>query len=174
MAPISTGSSRARNSSVSILEASAIWLSSRSSRFTSSPTSASSFARFSSSVDALGSLDGTEHGAERILHLVRHVGDETLDRVHAHPERLGHVPQRTGEAADLVVARREVGDRHLAPAAGAHPLRRPREPAHGPGDRAREVEAEEDGNPERDAERLQDGEAGVADAFQDVVCIRYQ
>ena len=124
--------------------------------------------------DAPSRIDGAEHGAERVLQLVRHVGNEPLDRVHPHPQRLGHVPQRRREAPDLVVPRREIGDRHLAPAAGTHPFRRARKPAHRAGDRACKEEAEDNGNPERNAERLKNGKAGVADAFQHVAGIRHQ
>ena len=172
IAPRSTGCGCARASSVSILEASAIWLSSRSSLFTSSPTSASSFARFSSSVTrrAVSTALSTElsgfftscatSATKRSIASMRTQSASVISR---------NDPDKRPISS---FARGEVGNRYFASAACAHPLGRAREPPHRARDRPREIEAENDGDPECDTERLDDGEAGIAHALQNIVGVR--
>ena len=55
-------------------------------------------------LDPRHGLDRAAQRGQRVLDLVGDVGGEALDRVHARPQRLGHLAQRAGEIADLVAA----------------------------------------------------------------------
>ena len=57
---------------------------------------------------------------------MRHVGGEALDGVHPLGQRLGHVLQRAGQVAELVVALGEVGQGDGPGARPGAPGRRPR------------------------------------------------
>ncbi len=48
--------------------------------------------------------------SERVFQFVRDVGGETLDRLDAAVERVGHLAKRAGELADLVAPVGEVGN----------------------------------------------------------------
>ncbi len=94
-----------RDSSASMREASLMSLISRSSRATSSAMMAEQAALLDRVVDAPQRLDGAADRGQRVLDLVRDVGGEALDRVHAVPQRARRLRQRGGEFADLVAAR---------------------------------------------------------------------
>ncbi len=55
-------------------------------------------------------LDGASQRRQRILEFVRDIGGETLDRFDAAVERLGHIPERAREMADLIGPVGEVRD----------------------------------------------------------------
>ena len=57
-------------------------------------------------LDPRDGLDRAAQRGQRVLDLVGDVGGEALDRVHALPQRLGHLAQRARQLADLVVRRR--------------------------------------------------------------------
>ena len=95
---------------------------SRSSRATSSSTTASNLRLLCRIVDPRSRLDGAAQRGQRILDLMRDIGGEMLDRVHAPQQRAGHVAQRPREIADFVATRREIRDRHLAAMPVAHTL----------------------------------------------------
>ena len=61
-------------------------------------------------VDAQRRLDRAAQRGKRIFQLMRDIGGEMLDRIHAAPDRLGHLAHRDGEIADLIPARGEIGD----------------------------------------------------------------
>ena len=67
-------------------------------------------------------FDGTAQAGQRVLDLMRHIGGETLDRIHPQPERLGHVFQGTGQIADFIAPRGQVGYFHSPALLAAHGL----------------------------------------------------
>ena len=106
---------------------------------------------------ALEQLRRAAQPSERILDLVRDVGREALDGVHARPQRRRHFAQRAGQIADLVAAAGEI--RNLdAGAASARAFRRRRQPADRPRDGAGEVEGKQ--------HRYKEGHREDADHFE--------
>src|SRR5439155_7737632 len=98
------------------------------------------------------------------------IGGEMLDRVHARPERFGHLAQHAREIADLVAPAGEIGDLLLAAAlAAAHALGGLRQAMHGPRNGACEIERKKDRNTERGAKYLEDAEAHVAHSGVDLL-----
>ena len=111
----------ARDSSASTREASEMSLIRRSSRCTSSRMMVISFLCCVRILDARHGFDRAAQRRQRILDLMGDVGGEALDRVHALPQRLGHVAQRRPERSPISSPRREKsGIVDLAALAAAH------------------------------------------------------
>ena len=122
--PRSIGSKRARSSSASRREASAMSTISRSSRRDVVADDVEQLPPQRGILDPVERVDRGAQRGERVLELVGDVGGEGVGSVDPLPQRLGHVGERAGELADLVAARGE---------ARAH---RPRAPGRaGPGGR---------------------------------------
>ena len=101
-------------------------------------------------------FDRAAQRGQRILDLVRHIGGEALDRVHAPPDRRRHGGQRHRQLADFVVPLAEIRDFDLAAVAVADLVGGLGQPAHGPGDRAGQVERHGDRHRQHDQEQAQD------------------
>ena len=82
------------------------------------------------------------------------ISGKGLDGAHPLPQRIGHLAQRARQLADLVVAPGDIGDFDPR-AAPAGALRRRREPADRPGNRARQIERQQHGHQQRDAKDAQ-------------------
>ena len=158
--PMSTGSVASRASSASSREASEISVIRRSRRCTSCLITPSSRARCSSVLRDRQRLDRAPERGQRVLQLVRDVGGEALDRLHALVERARHVRENARQMPDLVLAAAEIGDLRTAmPDAAPHPLGGGGEPAHRAGDRAGEQDGQEHGDGRGDQEHAQDRHA---------------
>ena len=89
------------------------------------------------------------------------IGGEMLDGVHAcHSASV--ISRSAPERSPISSPRRVKSGIRLAPLAVADAVRRLGEAMHGPGDRACQIEREQHGDGEGDAEDLQDVEADVA------------
>ncbi len=93
---------------------------------------------------------------------MRDVGGEALDRVHAAPDRLGHVAERAGEVADLVAAAREIGDRRRAAFGTPDAFGGVGQSMDRQRDAGRQIERGKHGDAERDQRNGDDGEARPA------------
>src|SRR5439155_936072 len=118
-------------------------------------------------VKAGGGLDRAAQRGKRVLDLVRDIRREALDGAHPLPQRIGHLAQRARQLADLVVASGDIGD-FDARAAAAGALRRRREPADRPGNRARQIERQQHGHQQRDAKDAQQFEPHGAQLVLDL------
>ena len=67
-------------------------------------------------------LDRAAQRGQRIFQFMGDVGGEALDRLHAVEQGAGHVAQRPGQMADLVVAVGEIGNFLARPDAAPHPV----------------------------------------------------
>ena len=151
--PASSGRGGSRDSSASSREALEMSVISRSSRLTSCFRMPSSRVARRLVLDQLQRLHRRADRGQRVADLVGDVGGEALDRLHAVRQGVGHVLQRAGEVAELVVARGDVRQGDGPGAREPHAVGRPR-PAAAPAGRSAASAANEETRVDRTAMRM--------------------
>ena len=101
-------------------------------------------------------FNGAAERGQRILDLMRHVGGEILDFIHAPPQRLCHLGQALRQVADFVIAPGEIGNDLVAAVVPAHLFGRFSEAADRPDDGARQINGQQKGDRQHTGENLQD------------------
>ena len=112
--------------------------------------------------------------SKRVLELVRHVGGESLDRLDAGIERVGHVAQRARQVPDLVAPVAQIGNFHARADTPAHESGAFRQPPNRTGDGSGEQERQHHHHAGGDEEHLEDGDALGAHHVVDVGALRRQ
>ncbi len=100
-------------------------------------------------LDAVKSVDRASQGGEWVLELMGDIGGEAVEIVHALPQGLAHVADRSGEQSDLVPSAVEAGYVDLARTAQPHPVRGNRKPAQRTRDGSRKKERQQKGEQRR-------------------------
>ena len=119
-------------------------------------------------------FDRTPERGQRVLDLVRHIGGEALDRIHAPPDRRRHGGQGHRQFADLVMALAEIRDIDLAAVAMADLVGGLGQAAHRPRDGAGQIERQGDRHRQHDQEQAQDIGANRVDLLLQAGAARLQ
>ena len=139
-----------RDSSASSREALEMSVISRSSRPTSCFRMRSSRVARGAVLDQVQGLHRRADRGQRVADLVGDVGGEALDGLHAVGQGVGHVLQRAGQVAELVVALGEVGQGDGPRALQPHPVGRRGQAQHRLGDQLGQQQRGEQGHRDGD------------------------